>query len=107
MEEDQRAFILKLFENLDNNKILFAYGRNAIFSICKSLKIKKGDEILTPALDCDSTLTPFTVYDSSIVLYKSNPYTFNVDIDDLENKITKKTKLIHIINHFGFFSALE
>ena len=98
---------MKLIKDLDKNKVLFAYGRNAIFSICKSLKIKKGDEILTPALDCDSTLTPFIVHDASLVFYKSDPYTFNIDIDDLEKKITEKTKLIHIINHFGFFQPWD
>ena len=74
---------MKLIKDLDKNKVLFAYGRNAIFSICKSLKIKQGDEILTPALDCDSTLTPFIIHDASLVFYKSDPYTFNIDIDDL------------------------
>ena len=98
---------MKLTQDLDSNKILFAYGRNALYSICKSLKIKNGDEILTPALDCDSTLTPFIVHDASLIFYKSNPYTFNVDIDDLECKITENTKLIHIINHFGFFQPWD
>ncbi len=84
-----------------NNSYLFAYGRNAIYSICKSLNIKKGDEVLTPALDCDSTITPFIVSNASLVFYKSDPFTFEINLDDLVDRITENTRLIHIINHFG------
>jgi len=80
---------------------LFALGRNAIYSACQSMDLKTGDVVLTPVLDCDSTLTPFRALGLNLEFYKSDPYTFEVDIDDIKNRITREVKLLHVINHFG------
>ena len=80
----------------------FALGRNAMFAACQVLRLKPGDEVLTPAFDCDGSLQPFRVLGLNLKFFRSNPYTFEVDIDDLKKRITPKTKLLHIINHFGF-----
>lgn len=86
----------------DKKKCLFfALGRNAIYAACKLLGLKAGDEVLTPAFDCDAALQPFKVLGLKLVFYRSNPYTFAVDIEDIKKHITSKTKLIHVINHFG------
>ena len=80
---------------------LFALGRNAIYAACRILGLRPGDEILTPAFDCDGSLQPFRVLGLEIRLFRSDPYTFRVDIADLKGRITTKTRLLHIINHFG------
>ena len=80
---------------------LFALGRNAIYATCQILKLKAEDEILTPAFDCDGSLQPFRVMGCKLRFFRSDPYSFAVDIDDIKRKINPKTKLIHIINHFG------
>lgn len=84
------------------NCALFALGRNAMYAACKILNLKPQDEVLTPAFDCDGSLQPFKVMECKIVFFRSDPHTFNADMDDIKDKITPKTKLIHIINHFGF-----
>lgn len=81
--------------------VFFALGRNAMYAACLALKLKSGDEILTPAFDCDTSLQPFKVLGIKRRFFKSDPDNFFVDIDDIKRKITSKTKLIHIINHFG------
>lgn len=80
---------------------LFALGRNAIYAACRSLGLKPGDEVLSPAFDCDGTLQPFKVSGIKLNFFRSDPYTFSADIDDIKKRIGPKTKLIHIINHFG------
>ncbi len=80
---------------------LFALGRNAIYAACKSMGLKKGDRVLTPVFDCDSTLNPFRVLGLTIEFYRSDPYTFEVDIEDIKKRITKDVRLLHVINHFG------
>jgi len=87
--------------NTDNCSF-FALGRNAMHAACVAAGIRSGDEILTPAFDCDGTLHPFTAARANVVFYRSNPYTLAIDCDDLCGRITSKTKLIHVINHFGF-----
>jgi hypothetical protein len=95
-----------LFENLptgpQQNAYLFSLGRNAIFAACKALRLKAGDEILTPAFDCDGTKQPFRVLGLKLRYYKIDPNTFNVDLNDLSQKITSQSKMIHIINYFDF-----
>ena len=86
---------------------LFALGRNAIYAACKILGLGANDEVLTPAFDCDGSLQPFRVLRIKSVFFRSDPYTFAVDIDDIKRKINKKTKLIHIINHFGMPQAWD
>lgn len=80
---------------------LFALGRNAIYAACQILGLRSGDEVLTPAFDCDGSLQPFRALGLKLIFFRSDPNTFSVDIDDIKRKITPKTKLIHIINHFG------
>lgn len=80
---------------------LFALGRNAMYAACLSMKISHGDEVLTPAFDCDGSLQPFRVLGCELVLYRSDPHTFAADVADLRKRISPKTRLIHVINHFG------
>ncbi len=79
----------------------FALGRNAIYAACQILCLEPGDEVLTPAFDCDGTLQPFKALGLKLEFFRSEPYTFSVDIKDISERINKKTKLVHIINHFG------
>lgn len=88
------------FNNRDEFSF-FSLGRNAIYTACVSLGLKPGDIVLTPALDCDSTLSPFRVLGLKIDFYRSNPYTFEADIDNIKSRINTRVKLIHVINHFG------
>lgn len=95
--------VKNVFPIYDEDKcILFALGRNAMYAACRALKLEPGDEVLTPAFDCDSALQPFRVLGLKLRFYRSDPYNFFVDVDDIKEKMTSDTKLIHIINHFGF-----
>ena len=75
----------------------FALGRNAMYAACHLLQLKAGDEVLTPAFDCDATLHPFRVLGCKLRFFRSDPYTFGVDIDDIKTQVNTKSKLIHII----------
>lgn len=80
---------------------LFSLGRNAMYAACKAIGLKPEDEVLTPAFDCDSSLQPFRALGCRLNFFHSDPYTFDVDLEDIKKKVSQKTKLIHIINHFG------
>jgi len=83
------------------NCFLFALGRNAMYAACKILNLEAGDEVLTPAFDCDTALQPFRVLGLKLKFFRSDPHTFSVDIDDIKSQITSATRLVHVINHFG------
>lgn len=80
----------------------FALGRNAMYAAALSLGLKEGDEVLTPAFDCDGSLQPFKALGLKLDFFHLDPYTFMSDISDIRRRITPRTKLLHIINHFGF-----
>ena len=86
----------------DGKCSFFALGRNAMYAVCRALKLNPGDEVLTPAFDCDGSLQPFKVLGLKLNFFRSKAHNFSVDIDDIKKRITPKTKLLHIINHFGF-----
>lgn len=85
----------------DDKCTLFALGRNAMYAACQILKIKSEDEVLTPAFDSDGSLQPFRAIGCRLKFFRSDPYTLQADLDDIKKQITTRTKLIHIINHFG------
>lgn len=85
----------------ESRYFLFALGRNAMYAACKSLGLSPGDEVLTPAFDCDSALQPFKVLGCDLNFFRSDAYTFYADIKDIKKRISPKTKILHIINHFG------
>ena len=73
-----------------------------MFAACQALGLKAGDEILTPAFDCDGALQPFRVLGLRLHFFRIHPYTFEVDLDDLRSKWTSQIRMIHLINYFGF-----
>lgn len=80
---------------------LFALGRNAMYAACTALDLKPQDEVLTPAFDCDGALQPFKVLGLKMRFFRSDPYTFSADIGDIRKRINTRTRLIHVVNHFG------
>ena len=90
------------FEGEGKDRFFFALGRNAIYAAFLSAGLKAGDKVLTPAFDCDGTLQPFKALGLEPVFYRSDPYTFQVDIADIVEKLSAGPKMVHVINHFGF-----
>jgi dTDP-4-amino-4,6-dideoxygalactose transaminase len=79
----------------------FIFGRYAIYNVLNILNIKDGDDILTPAWNCDESLDPFRKKNCNLIFYRTNPITLEVNLEHLISSITPNTKLIHIVNHFG------
>lgn len=93
------SFNLPIYD--ESRCFLFATGRNAMYAACKALGLGSGDEVLTPAFDCDSALQPFKVLGCDLNFFRSEARTFYADVGDITKRITPKTKLLHIVNHFG------
>ena len=76
-------------------------------NISREKSLKRGDEILIPALCWSTSLWPLVQFGLKPVFVDINYKTLNVDINDLEKKITKKTKGIMLINVLGISSDLK
>jgi len=93
----------KLFSRKSKNKyaVSFGSGRMALYSILKTLPVKKGDEIILPAFTC-SVVPNAIIYTGAIPVYVDiSCKDFNLDVDLLEKKISKKTVAIYAQHTFG------
>ena len=81
-------------------------GRSALNFILKNVHLKNNQEILYPDFSCDVLFQ----YDSQNN-YKYNFYQikrdFKISLNLIKKKITKKTKIILIINFFGIKQNLK
>jgi dTDP-4-amino-4,6-dideoxygalactose transaminase/predicted GNAT family N-acyltransferase len=64
------------------------------------LNLKEGDEVLCTPLTCTATNWPVLTNNLNIKWVDVDPDTCNMDLQDLENKITNTTKAI-IVVHWG------
>jgi len=76
-------------------------GTAAIQLAFESLNIKKGDEVILPSFTIISCILPVIRCKAIPILIDSDPLTWNMNVKDLEKKITSKTKLIIAPHIYG------
>jgi perosamine synthetase len=76
-------------------------GTSAIDAAIESLQIKKGDEVILPAFTIISCVLQIVRSGAIPVLVDVDPLTWNMDISQIEDKITKKTKAIMVVHIYG------
>lgn len=64
--------------------------------------IQNGDEVLTTALTCTATNWPILANGMKIKWVDIDPTTLNMDLDDLERKLSPKTKIILAVHWGGY-----
>jgi len=76
-------------------------GTSALHSCLAAAGIGPGDEVVSPALTVIMN-TFATLYQNAVPVYADiDPETFNIDPEDLERKITPKTKAIFTVSLYG------
>jgi perosamine synthetase len=76
-------------------------GTAALFLTLKSLGIKKNDEVILPSLSYIATSTPVSMLDAKPKFVDVNEKNYTIDVDSIEEKITKKTKGIIPVHLYG------
>ena len=76
-------------------------GSSAIMLAVKVLNFKKGDQVLTPCLNFGTAISSLMHYGVEPIFVDINIETLQIDIGQLEKKITKKTKALLIPNLIG------
>lgn len=67
----------------------------------KNPKLKKGDEIIVPAVSWSTTFYPLHQYGLKLKFVDIDIETLNYDLEQLENAISDSTKAIMIVNLLG------
>jgi perosamine synthetase len=76
-------------------------GTAAIDAAVEALGIGPGDEVILPAFTIISCITQIVRSGATPVLVDSDPLTWNMDVTQIEEKITARTKAIMVVHIYG------
>lgn len=88
---------------LTNRKygVAVSNGSVAIDTAVMALKLGDGDEVIMPTFTIMSCAAPIVRAGARPVLVDADPYTWNMNVSDIESKITNKTKAILVVHIYG------
>ncbi|MCU0440320.1 MAG: DegT/DnrJ/EryC1/StrS family aminotransferase [Raineya sp.] len=98
---------IKKFEELFSQKVQRKYGiavangSAALEIAAKAIGIKTGDEVILPSFTIISPAAAITNLGAVPVLVDSDFSTWNMDVEQIETKITSKTKAIVVVHIYG------
>lgn len=98
---------LKSFEKVFANFCQVKYcvgvgnGTDALYIALRALEIGTGDEVITAANSFIATSEAITMTGARPVFVDINPKTYNIDINKIEEKITKNTRAIIPVHLYG------
>ena len=76
-------------------------GTTALHLALASIGVGKGDEVIIPAFTMIATAFAVVYCGAKPVLVDSEPETWNMNVDQIEEKITKRTKAIIPVHIYG------
>jgi len=76
-------------------------GTTALHLALTSIGVNKGDEVILPAFTMISTAFAIVYCSAKPVLVDSEPETWNMDVSQIEEKITDRTKAIMVVHIYG------
>ncbi len=80
----------------------FWKGRVALYAILKAMGVGAGDEIIVPGYTCVMNINPVKYLGAKPVYVDIEPFTFNINVNKLRNKITSNTKAIIAQHTYGY-----
>ena len=95
------------FEDLMSSKmkrkfaIAVSNGSIALDAALVALDLKVGDEVIMPTFTIISCASAIIRTGAKPVLIDSDPLTWNMDVNQIEKKITKNTKAIMVVHIYG------
>ena len=98
---------VKLFEEKMSSSVNRKYGvavsngTAALEVAMQAIGIQKGDEVIMPAFTIISCAMAVTKLGGKPVLVDSDPHTWNIKVEEIEKKITHKTKAILVVHLYG------
>lgn len=78
-----------------------ANGTDALFIALRTLGIGPGDEVITVANTFVATSEAIRMAGAQVVFVDINPTTYNIDVDQIEGKISSNTKAIIPVHLYG------
>jgi dTDP-4-amino-4,6-dideoxygalactose transaminase len=105
---------VELFENKmkdlflgDFSPLAVGSGTDALHLAYLLAGIREGDEVISPVFTCTATNIPLLYIGAKIVFADIDPETMNLSVEDVERKITSKTKAIIPVHLYGQSAELS
>lgn len=86
---------------------LYWKGRVALYAILKAMGVKENDEVILPAFTCVVVPNAIIYLGAKPIYIDISAETLNMDVKQIEKKITSKTKVILCQNTFGLSTNIE
>ena len=83
------------------NAVTLNSGTDALHLALRALDIGAGDEVITVAFTFVATTEAIGIVGAKPVFVDIDPDTFNIDVNEIESKITPKTKAILPVHLYG------
>ena len=87
--------------------IAVSNGTAALEVAVQALGIKEGDEVIMPAFTIISCAMAVTKVGAIPVLVDSDMHTWNMDVDEIESKVTSRTKAIMMVHLYGLPAEVD
>lgn len=89
------------------NGVAVSSGTAALHLSLIALGAGEGDEVIIPSYVCSALLNAIMYVNAVPVIADIDRSTFNIDVDDLKNRITKRTKAIIVPHMFGLPAEID
>jgi perosamine synthetase len=86
--------------------VSFNSGRSAFMAILEGLELEKGDEVLLQAFTCNAVPNP-VIWSGFKPVYVDCNEEYNIDAEDLEKKVSLKSKVVVVQHTFGIAADMD
>ncbi len=76
-------------------------GTSALFLAYQQIGLTKGDEVIVPSHTFIATVSPLAYFKAKPIFVDIDPETYCMDVDEIKEKITAKTKCIVPVHIYG------
>lgn len=106
--EKVKEFERQLASWFNNENVLCVNsGTSALQLALRLSNVGPGDEVISTPMTCSATNMPILASGAKIVWADINPWTGNIDPEDVKKKITSKTKAIMCVHWGGYPCDLD
>jgi perosamine synthetase len=104
VEEFERQIALRLG---NNNVLALNSGTSALQLALRLSNVSNGDEVISTPMTCSATNEPILAMGARIIWADINPWTGNIDPEDVAKKVTSQTKAIICVHWGGYPCELD
>ncbi|GJM23700.1 MAG: hypothetical protein DHS20C16_01150 [Phycisphaerae bacterium] len=90
-----------------NAAFAFWKGRVALYAILRAMGIKEGDEVIMPGYTCVMAVNPIIYLGAKPVFVDIDPDTYNMDPNQIESKISARTRMIIAQHTYGIPADMD